>query len=508
MVELTQIPISKETRERLRQLSYKSETYDTLVNRIINFEQKFNRERDFHEWIVSNYQLFGFDKILESNLTKFPDLVVMKNGETLRIEIETYASKFIQHGHNPNAVDMVICILKDTELPVKVLEIENFYKISQPKEIKEPGEFAKGIRRVSHLPTSSFIYLPKSWCDFQTSLGWNGVDIKVSETSTLTVRPYPSKPQTLIMSRTPLRLPLGGGGTDLPEFYSKHGGFWISGAINKYITILLKKRFEQESKIVFSKTEYISSPSQTSHAMLRAILSQFNLTEHIELISIADLPSRIGLGSSGTFTVGVLNAIHTFLNEETTPQKLAEETFNIEREILGRKIGKQDQYASSFGGIKAYTAQKNGNVYCKEIEGLNTSTFSNWLTLFYLNQRHISTPEAISTMPEGDYQQISNLCGPIFSALCSNNFQQYGELVDEHWKIKSKYQPQQYSTLISLAKKHGAIGGKLVGAGGDGCILLVTPPEHRYEVIEIMEANNSRHIPFTFELFGSEVYSY
>lgn len=126
----TQIQISKKTRERLRRLSYKSETYDTLVNRIINFEQKFDQERDLHEWITVNYQIFGFDEIVESNLVgKFPDLIIKKNGETLRIEIETFASNFIQHGHDPNMVDMVICILKDVELPVKTLEIENFYKI-------------------------------------------------------------------------------------------------------------------------------------------------------------------------------------------------------------------------------------------------------------------------------------------------------------------------------------------------------------------------------------------
>lgn len=365
------------------------------------------------------------------------------------------------------------------------------------------------LRKVSHNPTGShFIYLPKQWYNQHTTSGWDGKQVKITNTSKLTVEPYPSKSQTLIMSHTPLRLPLGGGGTDLPEFYSKHGGFWISGAINKYMTILLKKRFEQESKIVFSKTEYISSPSQTSHAILRAILSQFKLTEHIELISIADLPSRIGLGSSGAFTVGVLNAIHSFLNEETTPQKLAEEAFTVEREILKRNIGKQDQYVSVYGGIKAYTAHKNGTIQYKEIEGLNTSTFENWLTLFYLNQRHISTSEAISAMSDSDRLQTSELSKSIFDSLCSNNFQQYGEFVDKYWKIKSKYQPSQYSKLIALAKQHGAVGGKLVGAGGDGCIMLVTPPEHRYEVIETMELNNARHIPFLFENFGTETYSF
>jgi len=307
----------------------------------------------------------------------------------------------------------------------------------------------------------------------------------------------------IVTSQTPFRLPLGGGSTDLPEYYTKNnGGFWISGAINHYTHIILKNRFEEESKFVWSKTEYASKTTQFTHPILRAVFAKYNLTKHIELVSIGDLPARIGLGSSGTFTVGLLNAIHKFLKIEVTPQQLAEEAYEIERFTLGRKVGKQDQYVATYGGLRKYYITHDGIVTSEPVN-THIPTFEKWLLLFYINQRQITMEEAATAMSNTDHEKISTISIKSLKSLENNNFQQYGQLLDEHWKIKSKYQPSLFASFITLAKQHGAIGGKLCGAGGGGCILLVCPPEHQTSVIE--QLNPAIHIPFNFTPFGSEV---
>lgn len=361
-------------------------------------------------------------------------------------------------------------------------------------------------RKVSHNPSGShFVYLPKPWYDLQLTTGWDGQQVEITDTSKLIIEPYPSKPNSLIICKTPLRLPLGGGGTDLPEYYTKHGGSWISGAINNYIHLIIKHRFEEQSKFVYSETQYVDNTSQFTHPILRAVLTKYNLVKHIELISTADLPAHIGLGSSGSFTVGLLNLLHTFLNQNCTPRELAEEAYEIERNSLGRKIGKQDQYVAAHGGIKHYTINKEGRVTFEDLD-FSVKDFKKWLLLFYVNHRKIPTSQATTAMTNLDRHKILSLSTKISNSLCNNNFQQYGILLDEHWAIKRKYQPLHFNTLITKAKQQGATSGKLCGAGGGGCILLVCPPEFQIRVIEKMKQLQTTHIPFTFEPFGSECY--
>lgn len=360
------------------------------------------------------------------------------------------------------------------------------------------------IRKVSQNPTGSyFIYLPKPWFDARTKTGWDGKKVKITQTSRLTVEPYPSEQQPLITSKTPLRLPIGGGGTDLPEYYKKYGGFWISTTINNYIHIILKKRFEEESKFVYSKTQYVDDPAHFTHPILRAALTKYNTIKHIELISLADLPSGIGLGSSGSFTVGLLNAINYFLGQEKTPGQLAEEAYEIERLTLGRKIGKQDQYASAYGGTNAFHINKKGKVTTENLQ--LSPDFEKWLLLFYINKRQIPTWKAANAMSNSDRKKIANLGKRIYHSLVDNNFQDYGKLLNKHWQIKKKYQPPMFDSIISMAKMDGAIGGKLVGAGGGGCVLLVCPPEKKLSVIE-GRGKSIKQIKFKLESFGSEVY--
>jgi D-glycero-alpha-D-manno-heptose-7-phosphate kinase len=361
------------------------------------------------------------------------------------------------------------------------------------------------IRKVSAHPAgSNFIYLPKPWYETHKSTGWNGKEVSITSTSKLIIEPYPTQHQSFIISKTPLRLPLGGGGSDLPEYYTKHdGGTWLSAAINNYIYIVLKHRFESQSKFVYSETQYVDNPAQFTNPILRAVFTKYNLIQHLELISLADLPSHLGLGSSGAFTVGLLKAVHAHLNLDRTTQELAEEAYEIERHILGRKIGKQDQYACAHGGLNIYKADKQGKI---AMAPLTCPDLQKWLLLFYVNKRPIPADEALSTMTDVDRESIAEIGDQSIEALRNNDLQQYGCLMDKHWAVKGRTQPACFSSLIQHAKNHGAIGGKLIGAGMGGCILVVVSPENQLSVIESLQSNSVVQIPFKFESFGTESY--
>ena len=182
----------------------------------------------------------------------------------------------------------------------------------------------------------------------------------------------------MIITRTPFRLPLGGGGTDLPSYYSKRGGFFVSGALNKYIHIALNPRFEENSiRVSYSKTEIVDDADQLMHPIVREALDVVGVKKGIEIVSVADAPASTGLGSSGSFCVGLLRALHSYLQEERTSQYIAEEACNIAINRLKEPSGKQDEYVASFGGIRAYTIDTDGEV---RVEPVRLSTN----TIFYM----------------------------------------------------------------------------------------------------------------------------
>ncbi|MDA1096446.1 MAG: sugar kinase, partial [Chloroflexi bacterium] len=164
------------------------------------------------------------------------------------------------------------------------------------------------------------------------------------------------------MTRTPLRIPLGGGGTDLPAYYSRYGGYLVSAAINKYVYITLNPRFEDSFRVSYSRTEIADSIDDIQHPIVREALRLVGIDRGLEIVSIADIPANTGLGSSSSFAVGLLNALHTFKREHVSPHQLAEEAYQIEVEILGEPIGKQDQYLGAFGGITALEIERDGSV--------------------------------------------------------------------------------------------------------------------------------------------------
>ena len=166
----------------------------------------------------------------------------------------------------------------------------------------------------------------------------------------------------MIISRAPVRVSLGGGGTDLASYYSKFGGFLIAAAIDKYVFVSANKRFHESIRLSYSETEIVDSVDDIRHRIFKESLKRLGINKHIELVSIADVPANCGLGSSSAFTVSLLNALHTYKRDFISLRNLAEEACEIEIDILGEPIGKQDQYISAFGGVTCLRFEKDGNV--------------------------------------------------------------------------------------------------------------------------------------------------
>ncbi|MDA4111581.1 MAG: hypothetical protein OK439_03520, partial [Thaumarchaeota archaeon] len=172
----------------------------------------------------------------------------------------------------------------------------------------------------------------------------------------------------LIISRTPFRLPLGGGGTDLPSYYSEYGGFFISAAIDKYMHIVLNDRFEPGIRVSYSRTEIVDNPEMIEHPSVREAMKLLDFRERIEIISLADVPASTGLGSSGSFTVGLLNALYAHKRITKTPEQIAEEACDIAMNRLHEPSGKQDEYAASLGGVKSYEIDRKGVVKAQDLD--------------------------------------------------------------------------------------------------------------------------------------------
>ena len=319
----------------------------------------------------------------------------------------------------------------------------------------------------------------------------------------------------MIISKTPLRISLGGGGTDIDSFWKKEDGFWLSGAINKFIYVVVKERFEKTIRVAYSALEYVEHPSELEHPIIREVLTNLNLESNIEIASFADLPSRIGLGSSGAFTVGLLNAIwklpeiviKDLVPTSELPKKtLVEEAYRIEHDNLGRPVGKQDQYSASFGNITAYKINKKGNVSKKTIK-TDVEELTRWLSLFYIGRRKESTHKILKKSTFKDIQKIKELGLESYKRLQILDFIGFGKMMKAHWSIKKNISTtnKEFDKWIQYGEVCGAIGGKLVGAGAGGCILFVHRPEHKENIVKVLCQHGARLIPFKFYKKGSMV---
>jgi len=320
---------------------------------------------------------------------------------------------------------------------------------------------------------------------------------------------------SVIFTRAPLRISLGGGGTDLPSYYERHGGFLVAGAIDKYVYMLTHTVFQRRYLMKYSETEEVDHPREIRHPILRETLLRHWEGNPLEIASIADVPAGTGLGSSGAYTVCLLKALALARRRATTPAILAEHACAIEIDVLEEPVGKQDQYVSAHGGICAYSFAPDGSV---QVEPLvlapeTLRRLSHNLLLFYTGEaRSASTilADQVSRTQAGDEEILANLHRTkevgleSLRLLEAGELEPYAELMHEHWENKRRRSAamanDRIDELYTLARRSGVIGGKLVGAGGGGFLLVYAPRPD--DTRQAMAAAGAQELAFAFEFQG------
>lgn len=320
----------------------------------------------------------------------------------------------------------------------------------------------------------------------------------------------------MIITRTPFRISFVGGGSDLEAFYSKSPGAVLSTTINQYMYISSHKFFDRDKiRVKYSQTETVDRASDIQHPILRTILSKFNLTG-IEVSSIADVPSGTGMGSSSSFTVGVLHNIYTVLGIDVSKEQLAQEACEIEIDILKEPIGKQDQYAAAYGGLNIFRFNSDGTVTTEPIKLQSESLLAleKNLVMFYIgNQRKASDILAEQKKNTGEedkfktLQQMVRLVDELKCCLLQGTIDEMGKILHENWLLKqqlaSAISNPEINHIYQTALENGATGGKLLGAGGGGFMLFYCMPEHQTRLKKALQ--KLQPFDFAFEQEGSKV---
>jgi D-glycero-alpha-D-manno-heptose-7-phosphate kinase len=323
----------------------------------------------------------------------------------------------------------------------------------------------------------------------------------------------------MILVRTPLRISIGGGGSDLPSYYRRFGSFFISAAIDKYVYIGINKTFTNEYSIRYSSQERVTDSTQIRHPIVREAL-RLHRPGPLEIVSLADIPAGTGLGSSGTFTVGLLRALYAFKRELVTASSLAEEACHIEMDLLQEPVGKQDQYIAAFGGITCFEIDTEGRVQVSPLGITNKGLhdLEDHLMLFFTGySRSASTllADQKTKSQAGDKDMIENigfvveLGREIRKALVAGDNLAFGRLMHEHWCRKrgraAGMSNDKINRWYDAAVASGAVGGKLVGAGGGGFLLLYA--QDAKGVREAMAREGLEEVRFKFDFDGSTVLS-
>lgn len=320
----------------------------------------------------------------------------------------------------------------------------------------------------------------------------------------------------MLITRTPLRISLGGGGTDLPSYYRQHGGVVVSAAIDKYIFIAVNRTFTSDYFIKYSELERTRSVAEIRHPLVREALSLHDIGPGIELVSLADIPAGTGLGSSGAFTVGLLRALYAFKREHVSANALAEQACHIEIERLGRSVGKQDQYIAAFGGITGFEFCTDGrvNVAPLLISEQTLHDLEEHMLLFftgYARDADMMLSDQRIRTEAGDPAMIDNLAGiadigrRIKEALERGDTRGFAALMHEHWQLKRRrtdgMSGSDTDRWYDLAMANGALGGKLVGAGAGGFLLFYSPEPARLR--DALARERLAEVRFHFDFDGS-----
>jgi D-glycero-alpha-D-manno-heptose-7-phosphate kinase len=323
----------------------------------------------------------------------------------------------------------------------------------------------------------------------------------------------------MIITRSPLRISLGGGGTDLPSYYREHSGFLIAAAIDKYVYITLHQTFDPEIILKYSKMERRRKIEEIEHPLIREALRVTNIEDpHIEITSMADIPSGTGLGSSGSFTTALLRALHAYKHESIRPGELAEEACDIEINRLKEPVGKQDQYIAAYGGLTCFRFLPDDKVEARPLKvskQLLHDLEDNLLLFFTGYTRSASTilKDQHEKSLKSDKQMIDQLHfikelgKQSLAALESANLPEFARLMDVHWQEKHKRSGGMSNSQIDdcyiYAMKHGALGGKLIGAGGGGFLMFYT--EERTRLRKAMAEKGLQEVRFRFDFDGTKV---
>jgi D-glycero-alpha-D-manno-heptose-7-phosphate kinase len=324
----------------------------------------------------------------------------------------------------------------------------------------------------------------------------------------------------MIITRTPFRLTLGGGGTDLPSFYSEHGGFILAVGIDKYMYLAVNTPIvDDKIRVRYTSSELVDNVDQVEHTLAREALRYFNISTGVEIVSIADVPAGTGLGSSSCYMVGLLNGLHALMQRQASPWQLAEEACHIELEILKKPIGKQDQYMAAFGGLTTLEIGPDGVVRVAPMNlGVDlVEALENNLLLFFTGEtrnaagilaRQDQSTKDRDKLVVSSLLEIKDIGIQIRNSILCGNLRRFGELLDVHWQSKKRLSAgitsPQIDAWYELAKYHGAIGGKISGAGGGGFLMLYCEGR-KADLREAMRRAGLRELRFRIEFEGSKV---
>ena len=325
----------------------------------------------------------------------------------------------------------------------------------------------------------------------------------------------------MIITRSPLRVSLGGGGTDLPSYSREHGGFLIAAAIDKYVYINIHPRFVEGFLLKYSHLEEISSIEEIQHPIIRESLRLLNIqARNLEITSMADIPAGTGLGSSGSFTTALLKALHAYKKNLVHPSELADQACQVEIDILREPVGKQDQYIAAYGGITCFEFHQDGSVKAWPL-GISEETLFNMednLLLFFtgysrsasaiLKEQDDRSKQADAEMTK-NLHFVKELGFRSKEALENGDLPEFGRLMDVHWKHKKRRSAGMSTGKIDewydCALANGALGGKLIGAGGGGFLMFYAGDKTRLR--HAMREQGLKEVRFRFDFEGTRVIS-
>ncbi len=322
----------------------------------------------------------------------------------------------------------------------------------------------------------------------------------------------------MIITRSPLRITLGGGGTDLPSYYRRHGGFLIAAAIDKHVYVTLTRPFTPGIYLKYSQLEHVDAADDVRHPIIREAIKLLGIEPQIEITTLADIPAGTGLGSSGSFTTALLRALYASERRLIGRNELAELAANIEIERLGEPTGKQDQYAAAFGGLTAFTFHPDGRVDARPLKMPAGTLFDleDDLLLFFtgFSRRAGSILQDQKTRTETDEEAmlselhaVKELGMRSLEALETGRTTELGALMHEHWERKRRRTASMSNPQIDewydLGRKNGAIGGKLVGAGGGGFLMFYA--ENHRRLRQAMSTAGLEEVRFRFSFEGTKV---